>query len=598
MSTPVEINPLEMGGGGYQISRSVRFRSSASAYFTRTPVSTTNQKTWTFSCWVKRGLIATQYQLISAGGTSNDLTYIGFNSSDQIDILNNIAGATVFRKTTTAVYRDPSAWYHIVVIVDTTNATAGNRVLLYVNGIQVTAFSTSTDPTLNQNTQIDSTSVHTIGRTSSVSTAYLDGYLAEVNFIDGQALTPSSFGYTDNNGIWQPKAYTGTYGTNGFYLKFTDNSAATATTIGKDYSGNGNNWTPNNISVTAGTTYDSMVDSPTVGAAASNYAVLNPLSNIATDATLSNGNLAVAYGTSATIASAVSTMSMTTGKWYMEMQITATSATNPTGVFGIQNQAMPVANYPGFTSTSYGLSLPNGNKVNNSSSTAYGSAFVINDIAMMAVDMVAGKVWWGKNGTWFNSGNPATNTNEAFSGLPSEMWVSVGDGSTASTSTMAFNFGQRPFSYTPPAGFKALNTYNLPAATINNGATVMAASTYTGNGATNSIVNSGNNTAAISFKPDLVWIKNRSAANSHNFADSIRGPTAGLASNSTTAEYTQNGFASFNSNGFGLAADTSQQVNNNAATYIGWQWQAGQGVTSSNTSGSITSTVSVNQSGN
>ena len=220
--------------------------------------------------------------------------------------------------SSTAVFRDPSAWYHVVVAIDTTQATAANRIKLYVNGNQVTAFSTATYPAQNYDTSFNKASTaQEIGRRASNSDLFLDGYMAEVNWIDGQALTPSSFGETDSiTGVWKPKAYSGTYGTNGFELNFSDNSASTAATIGKDYSGNGNNWTPNNISVTAGATYDSMTDVPTLtSATAANYCVLNPLAT--SNGTLNDGNLT--WSPSGNNASVWSSFAVNTGKWYFEM---------------------------------------------------------------------------------------------------------------------------------------------------------------------------------------------------------------------------------------------------------------------------------------
>jgi len=217
------------------------------------------------------------------GSFSSGTTNFGqllFNSSDQLDFQNYTTSITS-RRTTSAVYRDPSAWYHIVLIFDSAQATASNRISLYVNGVQVTAFSASTDPVLNGDSFWNSASfnpmnIGAVGYNGS-RTNFSDNYLAEVNFIDGQALTPSSFGSTNSTtGVWQPAAYTGTYGTNGFYLPFTDNSALTTSSnvgLGKDFSGNGNYWTTNNISITAGVTYDSMTDVPTLtSATAANFA--------------------------------------------------------------------------------------------------------------------------------------------------------------------------------------------------------------------------------------------------------------------------------------------------------------------------------------
>jgi len=248
------------GADGYQISRSVRLRSSASAYLNRTLTTPTNNKIWTYSVWVKKARPTSNYDSLFS---VSDSKVFRFGNTGSDFILNFIDTNTGWFFTTTQVFRDPSAWMHLVLVIDTTDATAGNRTKVYVNGIQVTAFSVKTDPSQNAASSFNTTVAHYIGQ-APASGHYFDGYMTEINFIDGQALTPSSFGETNAiTGVWQPKKYGGTYGTNGFYLNFSDNSNNTAATIGKDYSGNGNNWTPNSISVSAGATYDSMLDVPT-----------------------------------------------------------------------------------------------------------------------------------------------------------------------------------------------------------------------------------------------------------------------------------------------------------------------------------------------
>ena len=237
----------------YQIQRSLRFNRTDSAYLNRTPSVAGNRKTWTWAGWVKRSNLGVSQMIFGNFGSSgvlgaglrisanNTILFFDFNSSNPSNWLLN----------TTAVFRDTSAWYHIVAVLDTTNAIANNRVRLYVNGIEQTSFSTRINPALNYNGYINNTNTVAIGRQGSYATGeYFTGYLADVHFIDGQALTPSSFTETNaTTGQLVPKAYTGTYGTNGFRLNFSDNSAATAATLGADSSGNGNNWTPNNLSV-------------------------------------------------------------------------------------------------------------------------------------------------------------------------------------------------------------------------------------------------------------------------------------------------------------------------------------------------------------
>jgi hypothetical protein len=563
-------NPLLLADDGYQISRSVRLRSSASAYFNRTPASAGNRKTWTWSGWVKRGTLGSGTQMLYAVRNAG-LTvygYIGF-SSDKLDV---VFLAANYRRVTTQVFRDASAWYHIVIAVDTTQATSTDRIKVYVNGSQVTAFDTNSNGSQNADGDFNTAEVHAVGRYGSNNSDYLDGYLTEINFLDGQALTPSSFGETDAiTGVWKPKKYTGTYGTNGFFLNFSDPSAATAAAIGKDYSGNGNNWTPNNISVTAGVTYDSMLDVPTVwadgGNGRGNYAVLNPVQNPpsgAVSTAYSNANLTTTLDSSV----ARSTIGVSSGKWYAEFVITSATLSTDTR-FAIEPSDGNTFSGNAGQGRAYSA---NGNKVFNGSSTAYGSTWTTNDVIGCALDLDNGKVWWSKNGTWQASGDPAAGTGEAYSGLSGTHLFTIVNGNSAVSKTFNANFGQRPFAYTPPTGFKALNTQNLPTPTILNGASYMAATLWTGNGSARSITNTVN---SVSFQPDLVWIKSRSIAGYYNvLTDSVRGTASQLFSNDTLAQETRTDrVTAFNADGFSLGV--KNDVNDNGATFVGWQWKEG-----------------------
>jgi hypothetical protein len=214
-------------GGGYVIDNSLRFRSSASAYLNRTPATAGNRKTWTWSGWVKRGTLGVDNNSLIGIDSPNanesiDAFSLRFLSTDVLRVVvTNSSATSVILADTVAVFRDPSAWYHIVLAFDTTQATNSNGVKLYVNGVQQTlSFSAYTQ---NFESYFNSTQPQYIGR--SVSNIYFDGYLTEVNFIDGQALTPSDFGdYNEDTGVWQPAKYAGSYGTNGFYLNFSDNT--------------------------------------------------------------------------------------------------------------------------------------------------------------------------------------------------------------------------------------------------------------------------------------------------------------------------------------------------------------------------------------
>jgi hypothetical protein len=207
------------GQSGYNLTRSLRFRSSASAYLNRNPASATNRTTYTLSAWIKRGSLGVgDCALFGAQTDANNRLFFRFEANDTLNLYFNVAG-TAYDSATSMVFRDPSAWYHIVIAIDTTQATASNRIKVYVNGTQQT-LGTYSAPPQNTNTQWNNTVAQYIGKKDNASN-FFDGYMAEVYSIDGQALTPSSFGSTNAlTGVWQPARYTGTYGTNGFYLPF------------------------------------------------------------------------------------------------------------------------------------------------------------------------------------------------------------------------------------------------------------------------------------------------------------------------------------------------------------------------------------------
>ena len=544
---------------GYLLTRSLRFRASASAYLNRTFGTPTSTTIWTWSAWLKRGGLGGTYRLFGASTS----TYLTFNTSDQINLtLNGVSAAT-----STAVFRDPSSWYHIVYQQN------GSAQTIYVNNSSV---ATGTTAASIFNTAIS----HQIAAANT--TNYFDGYLGEINFIDGQALTPSSFGQTDTaTGVWVPKKYTGTYGNNGFYLPLTDTSSTT--NLVKDSSGNANNWTPNNISLTAGTTYDSMIDVPyctgQIGGTqpSGNYCVMNPLD--CGSALLTNGNLKF-NNNGSYLNFARANFGVSSGKWYWEYKTTTASANNY-ALNGITTASVALGTDVTVASTSYGYYARNGNKYAAGTGSAYGTAYDSSNVIGVALDLSSNTITFYRDNVSQGAISIAANTYFPY----------ATDQSTTDYSN--FNFGQQPFVYTPPSGFKALCAPNLAAPTIANGAGYMAATTYTGTGASLSVTNTVGST---SFKPDLVWIKSRSAATNHNLFDAIRGTTNYLISNSTAANASNaNTLTAFNSNGFTVGTDASSiGVNVSAATYVGWQWLAGAGTTSSNTNGSITSTVCVN----
>lgn len=585
---------INVFGGGYNplapvfpVQRSVRLRSSASAYFNRTPATSGNRQIFTISFWFKRGTIGGAD--LFTGNAGNGFL-ASFRSDNTLYLYDFGAGVNGFQIYSARVFRDPSAWYHLVIAVDTTQATDSNRIKVYINGAQenlatwTVGAGASRYPSLNANFDWNNTNSHEIGFAPATN-GYFDGYLTEFNNVSGFQLDATSFGsYNAGSGVWQPIRYSGTYGTNGFYLNFQDNSAATAAAIGKDSSGNGNNWTPNNISVTAGVTYDSMLDVPTLTSATNaNFATLNPLSqSTGGSAVPSNGNLTLSQATNNI--QVASTIGMSAGKWYYEHTITALGGENSVGI-GPSTAAAAA----GTTTGQYGYYF-NGNKYISGAISAYGAAYTTGDVIGVAYDADTGSLTFYKNGT---------SQGVATTGITGTMFALAATRSAGGQNSSNLNFGQRPFTYTPPTGYLSLNTYNLPAPTIPNGAAQFAATTYSGNGSTQSITNTVN---GKSFQPDFVWVKSRSSGTqSHELFDSVRGVSKPLNSSNTNAEVTYAGqsLTAFNSNGFTVVDDAAGNLwvngSTGSPTYIGWQWKAG-GTAVTNTSGSITSSVSANPS--
>lgn len=540
----------------YRIERSLRFNSADSANLTRTPSSAGNRKTFTISFWAKRSSLSSNFHFIQAGPDTNTITSfsIGENggSPDNINLtfFDYQSGSYTTRLISTQVFRDPSAWIHFVASIDTTQSTASSRVRLYANGSQITSFSTSTYPSQNQDLVCNNNVAHRIG--SYVTTRYSDGYITEYNFIDGQALTPSSFGETDAiTGRWKAKAYSGTYGTNGFYLSFKDNTSTT--TLGYDDAGS-NDWTLNNFSVSAYAANDSLVDSPTNygsdtglgGEVRGNYATLNPISTIR--GTIIDGNLRTNGGDRGSIA----TIGMSSGKWFCEMYVTTLGAESSVGISRGLNVMNP---YIGSTSDSWGYYF-NGLKYNNGSGTSYGSSYTSGDTVGVAFDADAGTLIFTKNGT---------SQGTAFTGLTSGPYYFAVEGrSSTAANDVTMNFGQQAWKHAPPAGYKALCTTNLPQPTIQKPSKYVDVVAYTGTGASNSI-------SSLGFSPDLVWIKNRGTTTAHAIYDTTRGSQQQLSSNTTGDEATSStGLTSFDANGFTLG--TSSLVNTSGTQYVAWAW--------------------------
>ena len=589
-------NPLlfaPTAAGGYTISRSLRFNSADSAYLSRTPASAGNRRTWTWAGWVKKVKNESILPLYNGRQSSSNFTNLWFDSGDGLFIRSRTSGSDTFYAYTSAVFRDPSAWYHVVISVDTTQATAANGLKFYVNGVQQTL----TISTYNQNADswVNDAQEQRIGYliNQNSSTYYLDAYLADCFLIDGQQLDPSSFGeFSATTGIWQPKKYSGPTPTgNSFWLPFSDNSAATATTLGKDNFNLGNNWTPNNLSVTAGAGNDSLIDVPVNGSEVDtglgnqvrgNYCTLNPLTT--TGGTYSQGNLR--YESSSTWRRSNGTIAASTGKWYWEVTL-ANAPFAPRNIntawhafgFGLSSVSGSTT-VPISVSDAVVLSDSGYYKNFSNSQVDGGAAFSSGDVLSCAVDLDANTFTFRRNNTQIATGT--------IGGTAGRELVPIIISYDYQYGVMDCNFGQRPFAYTAPSGFKALCTANLPAPLVTKPSDLFDVSLYTGNSSARSI-------AGLGFSPDFVWIKNRSSATGHRLLDTVRGATKALISQGTDAEVTETqGLTAFNADGFSLGTGAFD-YNQSGNAYAAWCWDAGN-TTVTNTQGSITSQVRANPS--
>jgi hypothetical protein len=420
-----------------------------SSYFSKTFTTPTNNKIYTLSTWIKKSSNSGYPNIISAGtrdcirfeGTGSKLRFL-FNELSSGDLL------------TTQVFRDVSAWYHLVFAIDTTQATASNRVKIYVNGSQITAFDTATYPAQNYSNLINSAIEHRIGSDTFGYGENFDGSMASYYFIDGQALDASYFGETDaTTGIWKPKSYSGTYGTNGFFLKF-ENSAS----LGTDSSGNGNNFTVNG-------TPTQTVDTPS-----NVFCTLNPLD--VNGLTFTTGNLTGA-SVGATWKSSRGTLGMSKGKWYWEAKATASSGAYD-GMIGVGLFSLPIASYGEWSGANPSVvySAGAGDKILNGSQTAYGSSYTVGDIIGVAFDADNLTVTFYKNGT--SQGTIATgwSANDyavevcfyGRSGGTTSAALNFGNGyfgSTAISSPYSDTAGLGKFQYAVPAGYYSLCTKNI-----------------------------------------------------------------------------------------------------------------------------------------
>jgi hypothetical protein len=567
-------NNLLMGAAGqssgYEIEQSIRFDKTTSSHLSKTYGSAGNRRTWTFSTWFKRGKIDGTRQILFAA-TGQAYLQVGPDaaSREMITILNEGSG-TDLNWYTTQVFRDPSAWYHLVWQFDSTQATADDRTKLYINGSQVTDFTKAATPAQNFEGAISNAVEHKIGEGHTAAN-YFDGYQAEINFIDGTALDATSFGEYNDDGVWIPKAYTNAagYGTNGFYI-----TGETASDLGEDFSGNGNDFTSSGLATT-----DQMLDTPTL-----NWCTWNNIDTSFNDNVTSDGNLVITTASPGYTRFQLGTIGVSSGKWEWKWTPTASLSDGGIGVDDGTSQAATGASSGAFSSQSANgvIYRSGGTKLVGGTASSYGATFAAGDVIRCQIDLDAGTptIEFFKN----DVSQGSINMNAGVTYFPCQFSADAGLVTVA-------DFGQSGF--TAAAGFNTLNTANLATPSITDGSAHFDTSLWTGNDT------DGRAITGYNFQPDWVWIKSRSGAYSHNITDAVRGAGIYLQSNTSDQEVTGPGaFGStlaFTSDGFTLDNGTSDNlyVNAGGETYVGWAWNA-NGAGSSNTDGDITSTVSAN----
>ena len=461
----------------YKIGQSIRFNDDDNAYLSRT-LSTASDggKTYTFSWWQKLGSkindSSIQYIIHTDLSGGNPANYFYFNN-DNFQFWGQPTGVYL---RTDREFRDPSAWYHFVFVHDSTQAIASERLRLYVNGIRETSFSTENYPALNSSGYFNTNTAHYIGGGTGTSNR-LDAYMAEIHFLDGLGYDPSFFGEFNSSGIWIPKEYTGSYGSNGFKIDGRD-----ASNLGDDESGNGNDFTSNNLAAS-----DQVLDSPT-----NNFATFNPVMTNDSDFEFSQGNLTLDMNTNKSwYVGAGASISVSSGKWYWESYWNGGDSYT---IWGILDTEQLHALAGSGSTTIYSLNFqgiqPNASGSNDiygggSGATIgnTGQAASPGGIWQFALDLDNNKMWLGYNGTYVGSGDPAGGTNELWgpSYITSSSYTPINLGYQISAhSVLTYNFGQDStfagvttaggnadsagignFKYSVPSGFKALCTKNL-----------------------------------------------------------------------------------------------------------------------------------------
>ena len=461
---------------GYDVANSLRFNSGSSDYLTRTSGTPTSNQKGTLSFWLKRSILGNKRIYSNYVGT-DDYVFIDFRSDDKLRI--NVDDEGILNISTNRVFRDTSAWYHIVFAVDTTQGTASNRCKIYVNGVLETSFLTATYPNQNVglnmfNASVSNGSVIGAFYNGSGYFEFQDGYFSEFCLIDGQQLDPTSFGEFDSDtNIWKPIDVSGlTFGNSGFYLDFEDSSA-----LGNDKAGS-NNFTVNNL-----TAIDQSTDTCT-----NNFATWNPLvgSNAGGSTyyspTLANGNLKATPGNNAQNPIAVSTIGVSSGKWYAEFVLVSETDSGNASMIGVTDNlsAFQTENTQSSSQIIYG---DNGTVYNSRAGdpTDTGTTFSTGNIIGVALDLDNNYIYFSVNGTFISSGNPTSGASGtggfALGSGTNEYFFMVGDSRDGNTSVFQGNFGGTQtfaissgntdgngygnFEYSVPANYYSLCSKNL-----------------------------------------------------------------------------------------------------------------------------------------
>ena len=599
------------GASGYVVENSLWFDGSAD-YLTRTPSSAGNQQIWTLSWWQKKtwtGVSSPGFwgvgDLNFSSGNAND--WIFYDNSDKINIqLSDASSGTDANMTSAMVDRDTTAWAHWIVAVNTTLSTDSEKVRVYRNGTEITDFGSPTDPGTSINCRTNGTDQHVIGGGVTNSSNWWSGYLAEIIMVDGAQEVPADFGELDDNGVWVPINPSGlTFGTNGFLLQFKQNgSGQNSSGIGADTSGEDNHWAVGGGAVNTNQVTDTCTDDSdnNVG----NYATFNAIDRHGST-TLSNGNLH-ANGTT-THEAQIRTTIVLTGKKYWEIEADTLNADAAfIGILKTNTDITTMNNHSlGTTADGYSINCStgsnNGKLFNNNTNGTDLGTIANGDVISVAFDADTRKLFFGKNGSWLGSADPANGTNPAYTASVGTYTAAVSVYTTSSL--FKANFGQTAFSYTVPTGFDAgINTADLAAPTVTNPSEFFGTLIWSGdNASSRDVVQGGSGiTGTVNFTPDFCIIKGRNVDARNKVYDVARGTSSGKDINTDqTAQEdaeTTNGYVSAfkapaGSNGGGVTLTRQTNAyyyNDSGKNYVGYFLKAG-GSTSEIAVGSVSTGV-------